>query len=75
VRDLSGYVFAALREGELALYRGAGAGLDPILLVEPVAEYSAGESLKRLEHEYSLRDALDPDWAARPMALAVAVAA
>ena len=70
MRDLAGYVFSALRDGELALYRGVGAGLDPILLVEPVAEDSAGESLKRLEHEYSLRDALDPDWAARPMALA-----
>jgi hypothetical protein len=70
VTELSSYVFSPLREGEFTLYRGAGAGLDPILLVEPVAEYSARESLKRLEHEYSLRDALDPDWAARPIALA-----
>jgi serine/threonine protein kinase len=28
------------------------------------------ESLKRLEHEYSLREELDPTWAARPIAIA-----
>src|SRR5882762_9651386 len=65
--ELSNYVFSELREGELTLYRGSGDGLDPILLV---GEYSSHESLKRLEHEYALRDTLDPDWAARPVALA-----
>jgi hypothetical protein len=35
-----------------------------------VAEYSAAERLKRLEHEYSLREELDPAWAARPIAIA-----
>jgi hypothetical protein len=30
----------------------------------------ARESLERLEHEYALRAVLDPDWAARPVALA-----
>src|SRR5207253_2347979 len=38
VMPLSGYAFSALREGELTLYRGSGDGLDPILLVAPVAE-------------------------------------
>ena len=66
---LSSYAFSTLREGELTLYRGLGEGLDPILLVAPVAEQPRLESLKRLEHEYALRAELDPDWAARPLAL------
>src|SRR5438309_12012477 len=68
--ELSNYVFSALREGEISLYRGSGDGLDPILLVTPAGEHTARESLERLEHEYALRAALDPDWAARPLALA-----
>ena len=40
-----------------------------MLLVAPVAEQPRLESLKRLEHEYALRAELDPDWAARPLAL------
>src|SRR6267378_5101356 len=68
--ELSNYVFSALREGEISLYRGSGDGLDPILLVAPAGEHTARESLKRLEHEYALRAALNPDWAARPLALA-----
>lgn len=35
----------------------------------PAAEYPASETLKRLEHEYSLSEELDPAWAARPMAI------
>jgi PAS domain S-box-containing protein len=70
VRPLSSYAFSALREGELTLYRGSGEGLDPILLLAPVAEQPRLESLKRLEHEYALRAELDPGWAARPLALA-----
>jgi PAS domain S-box-containing protein len=70
VTELGGYVFSAFREGEVTLYRGAGDGLDPILLVAPAGEHTARESLKRLEHEYALRAVLDPDWAARPVALA-----
>ena len=41
---LSRYLFSVLREGELALYRGSGDGLEPILRVAPVGEYSAHES-------------------------------
>jgi len=68
--ELSNYVFSAFREGEVTLYRGSGDGLDPILLVAPAGEHTARESLERLEHEYALRTLLDPDWAARPVALA-----
>ncbi len=64
------YVFSKLREGELTVYRGSGEGLDPILLISPAGEYPARESLERLDNEYALRDALEPDWAARPLALA-----
>ena len=60
---LSGYAFATLREGDLNLSRGAGDGLAPILLVAPLAEQPALESLRRLEHEYALRGELGAGWA------------
>jgi hypothetical protein len=41
-----------------------------ILVLSPVAEYPRPQSLKRLEHAYSLREELDPAWAARPVGLA-----
>jgi predicted ATPase/signal transduction histidine kinase/GAF domain-containing protein len=64
----SGHAFTVLREGELTLYRGSGAGA-PILLVTPVAERPALDVLRRLEHEYRLRSELGPEWAARPVEL------
>jgi PAS domain S-box-containing protein len=67
VKQLSGYAFSPLREGDIALYRGSGNGLAPILLVA-----AAGKSLgwaERLQHEYALKAELDADWAARPVAL------
>jgi PAS domain S-box-containing protein len=69
VTELSGYVFSALRGGELTLSRGLSDGLDPILLVAPIGEYPARESLMRLEHEHDLRAELDAEWAVRPLAL------
>jgi PAS domain S-box-containing protein len=72
VTELGGYAFSAFQEGEvITLYRGSGDDLDPILLVVPVGECSARESLDRLEHEYALKAVLDRDWAARPVALAM----
>jgi len=67
VNELSGYVFSSLREGDIALYRGSGNGLTPILLV--AAEESSPGCVERLEHEYALKSELDADWAARPVAL------
>ena len=61
------YVFAPLREGDIALYRGSGNGVSPILLA--AAEETAFDCVARLEHEYALKAALDADWAARPVAL------
>jgi serine/threonine protein kinase len=67
VNELSNYAFSPLREGDIALYRGSGNGLAPILLVA-ARETSLG-SVERLEHEYALKGELDAHWAARPVAL------
>src|ERR1700681_321930 len=67
VKELLSYVFSPLREGDIALYRGSGNGLAPILLV--AAEETSPVCVERLEHEYALRAELDADWAARPVAL------
>jgi PAS domain S-box-containing protein len=67
MNDLSGYVFSSLREGDIALYRGSGNGLTPILLV--AAEETSPGCVERLEHEYALKSELDAGWAARPVAL------
>ena len=67
MNELSGYVFSLLREGDIALYRGSGNGLTPILAV--AAEETSPGCVERLEHEYALKSELDADWAARPFAL------
>src|SRR3984893_11003106 len=67
VKELSSYVFSPLREGDIALHRGSGNGLAPILLV--AAEETSLGCVERLEHEYALKAELDADWAARPLAL------
>ncbi|MBV8213561.1 MAG: AAA family ATPase, partial [Verrucomicrobia bacterium] len=55
---------------EFSLYRGRGAGeVLPILVRAPSSERPEPATLKELEHEYSLRNDLDPEWAARPIAL------
>src|SRR5467141_2155976 len=67
----SGYVFETLREGaDFTLYRGRQHGdPSPVLAIEPSAEQPSPQSLRRLEHEYSLAAELDPAWATRPLAL------
>jgi serine/threonine protein kinase len=67
VNKLSSYVFSPLREGDIALYRGSGNGLPPILL--GAAEETSLGCIERLEHEYALKAELGADWAARPVAL------
>jgi hypothetical protein len=70
--DISRYVFETLREdGEFRLCRAwrDDGKLPTILLVAPVSEHPVPGILARLEHEYDLRDELDPDWAARPLTL------
>jgi PAS domain S-box-containing protein len=72
VIELSRYVLEALRKDEeFTLYRGRSqADASQILVLSPVAEHPTPESLKRLEHECSLREVLDPAWSARPIAVA-----
>ena len=59
MNELLRYAFSLLREGEIALYRGSGNGLAPILLVAG-KETSLG-CVERLEHEYALKAELDAD--------------
>jgi PAS domain S-box-containing protein len=73
VIELSRYGFETLHEDEeFAFCRGRqdDGELPTILLVAPFSEHPVPAILERLEHEYSLRDELDSDWAARPLALA-----
>ena len=70
--DLSQYVFEALRKDDkFILYRGRSKDDgSKVLVVSPVREYPAPEILQWQEHAYSLREELDPAWAARPIAIA-----
>jgi serine/threonine protein kinase len=65
--ELSGYAFAPLREGDIALFRGYGNDLSPILLA--TVDETSIDCVERLEHEYALKGEFDADWAARPVAL------
>src|SRR5580692_559897 len=67
MNELSGYAFSRLGEGDIALYRGSGDGLTPILLV--AAEETSLGCVERLQHEYALKAELDGDWAAQPVVL------
>jgi PAS domain S-box-containing protein len=67
VNELLSYVFSPLRGGDIALFRGSGNGLPPILLV--AAGEASLSAVKRLEHEYALKAELDADWSVRPVAL------
>src|SRR5262249_21727692 len=69
--ELSQYQFEPLwEEGEFVLSRSVPeAALSPLLVVAPALPQPGLESLQRLEHAYALRDALEPAWAARPLAL------
>jgi hypothetical protein len=67
----SGYVLEPLREGtDFTLYRGRQPGNpSPVLVVALTADHPSPQSLRRLEHEYSLAAELDPVWAAKPLTL------
>ena len=72
VIELSRLVFEVLRKDEeFVLYRGRSKNDSfQVLVLSPVAEYPSPESLKRLDHEYSLRENLDARWTALPRAIA-----
>ena len=59
MNELLSYVFSPLREGDIALYRGSGEGLAPILLV--AAEDTSLDSVERLKHEYALKAELEAE--------------
>src|SRR5580698_7105029 len=65
------YVLKPIRDGaEFTLYRARQRGNDmPLLVVAPTAEQPSPQSLRRLEHEYSLAAELEPAWAAKPLVL------
>src|SRR5262250_2336698 len=69
--ELSRYQFEPLWEdGEFVLSRSVrDAALAPLLIIAPALAQPAPESLQRLEHAYALREALEPVWATRPLAL------
>src|SRR5215469_3763558 len=73
--NLSQYRLEALhQDGEFILYRGlrqteAGAGPPSILALAPVMERPAPATIKKLEHEFSLKDELNPAWAVQPVVL------
>ncbi|HMF36504.1 MAG TPA: serine/threonine-protein kinase PknK, partial [Isosphaeraceae bacterium] len=55
---------------EFVLSRGVRDGEpSPLLVVAPVSAQPSPGSFTRLEHAYTLRDELDPAWAARPLRL------
>jgi PAS domain S-box-containing protein len=58
------------QSGDLILSRTTLADEETsVLVLAPASERPAPAIIARLEHEYSLRDELDSDWAARPLAL------
>src|SRR3984957_6506963 len=67
----SGSARGPLREGpDFILYRGhQGGHASPVLVLALSAEHPSPQSLRRLEHEYSLAAELEAAWAAKPLAL------
>jgi len=67
----SEYVLEPIRDSaEFTLYRARQHGnASPVLVVAPTAEQPLPQSLRRLEHEYSLAAELDLAWAVKPLAL------
>jgi serine/threonine protein kinase len=68
--DPSKYRLEELRDdGEFILSRVVSRGdSPPTLVLAPASDQPDLASLKRLDHEFSLRDQLDPAWAVRPLA-------
>ena len=67
----SEYVLEPIRDrAEFTLYRARQHGNpSPVLVIAPTPEQPLPQSLRRLEHEYSLAAELEPAWAAKPLAL------
>jgi serine/threonine protein kinase len=72
VVQLSGYSLDRLRDdGEFILYRARAAETErpSILLLVPASTRPTLETLKKIDHEYSLSSDLDTAWAVRPVSV------
>src|SRR6266700_5567628 len=73
VVEPSQHVLEPLRKDEeFVLYRSEHSkqpGSPSVLLLTPASTRPAPETLRKIEHEYSLRDELDSAWAVRSLAL------
>ena len=72
IMEMSDYVRECLREDEeFVLYRARAstAEVPSVLLLTFASIYPRLESLKKIEHEYSLCHDFDKTWAVRPFAL------
>src|SRR5215813_972182 len=75
VMELSKYRLEAIhQDGEFILYRGlrqtkAKTSPASILALSPIMEHPAPATIKKIQHEFSLKDELDPGWAIRPSSL------
>src|ERR1700739_513011 len=70
--EMSEYVRECLREDEeFILYRASTSAAEPssVLLLTPASIHPRLESLKKIEHEYSLCRDFDTTWAVRALAL------
>ena len=67
----SGYMLEPLREeADFTLFRGREPGNQtPVLALVVATEQPSRQSLRRLQHEWSLATELDAAWAAQPLAL------
>src|SRR5690242_6117685 len=59
------------QDDQFTLYRDRSAGAEarPILVLGPASAHPEPDTLRRIDHEYSLRSELDSEWAAQPLAL------
>jgi predicted ATPase/GAF domain-containing protein len=70
--QLSKYTVDRLRDdGEFILYRGRAAETErpSVLLLAPASTRPSLETLKKIDHEYSLSSDLDAAWAVRPLSV------
>jgi len=68
--ELLGYAVEPLRnDQEFVLHRGHTKEAPSVPLLTTLSLRPAPETLKKMEHEYSLRNELESAWAVRPLAL------
>src|SRR5260370_18664151 len=68
--ELLGYAVEPLRKDqEFVLYRGHSKEAPSVLLLTTVSLRPAPETVKKMAHEYALREELDSAWAVRSLAI------